>query len=63
MGGFLAHTTYLTPDAALQAAIDQGYTKAATGTLDRLAMSDGWRSIYGSEMSVILYPAGFQSDC
>jgi hypothetical protein len=56
LGGFLDHTAYLTPDAALQAALDEGYTEAAAGTLDWLAVSKGWRSIYGNEMGVIRHP-------
>jgi hypothetical protein len=50
--GFLAHTAYVTPDAALQAAFVEGYTETAKGTLDRLALSEGWRSTYGNEMGV-----------
>lgn len=44
--GFLDHTAYVTPDAALHAAFNEGYTETALGTLDRLAVSEGWRLRY-----------------
>jgi hypothetical protein len=49
LNGFLAHTAYPTPDAALLAAFSQGYTEPAPGVLDQLALSAGWRAVYSSK--------------
>ena len=48
LNGFLAHTVYSTPDAALLAAFRQGYTEPAPGVLDQLVLSAGWRAVYSS---------------
>jgi hypothetical protein len=40
--GFASHRTFDTPHEAAAAAADEGFTEAAPGTLDQLAVTDEW---------------------
>ncbi|MFO1431930.1 MAG: hypothetical protein U1F76_17620 [Candidatus Competibacteraceae bacterium] len=48
LAGFERHTAYPTAEAALKAAMTEGYTEGATGILSLLVRSVNWQAAYQS---------------
>ena len=46
LAGFEQHTAYPTAEAALEAAMTEGYTEGATGILSLLVRSVNWQAAY-----------------